>query len=131
MIHGGEPARARPPRRSFSAFSPCLEPLSMSRPRPSKSTPSTAEHPNAAPLSVPSNAKSGSPTVKNSSAERSWTVPEELDKRPVDGALKSLAGVPWSEARSAILTGKVRIGGDTVLDLTRYVYTGNVLSLHP
>ena len=92
----------------------------MSRPRPSKSTQPIAEHPNAAPQ-----------VVKNSSAERSWTVPAELDKRPVDGALKTLAGVPWSEARSAITTGKVRIGGETVLDLLRYVRTGDVLSLHP
>ena len=103
----------------------------MSRPRPSKSTQPTAEHPNAAPHPVPSKAKPASSAVKNSSAEHSWVVPEELNKKPVDGVLKALAGVPWSEARSAVLTGKVRVGGETVLDLLRYVYTGNVLSLHP
>jgi 23S rRNA pseudouridine1911/1915/1917 synthase len=103
----------------------------MSRPRSSKSTAPVAEHPTAAPAPAPSRAPKASQVVKNSSAEHSWVVPEELNKKPVDGVLKALAGVPWSEARSAVLTGKVRIGGETVLDLLRYVYTGNVLSLHP
>jgi 23S rRNA pseudouridine1911/1915/1917 synthase len=103
----------------------------MSRPRSSKSTQPIAEHPTAAPAPASLRAPKVSQVVKNSSAEHSWVVPEELNKRPVDGALKALAGVPWSDARSAILTGKVRVGGETVLDLLRYVYTGNVISLHP
>ena len=103
----------------------------MSRPRLSKSTQPTAEHPNATPLAPPPRAPTTSPLVKHSSAEHSWVVPEELNKKPIDGVLKALAGVPWSEARSAVLTGKVRVSGETVLDLLRYVYTGNVVSLHP
>lgn len=103
----------------------------MSRPRPSKSTAPIAEHPNAAPSPAPPRSRAPSQVVKNSSAEHSWVVPDELNKKPVDGALKALAGVPWSEARSAVSTGKVRVGGETVLDLLRYVYTGDVISLHP
>ena len=103
----------------------------MSRPRPSKSTAPIAEHPNATPSPGPSRAPTPSQAVKHSSAEHSWVVPEELNKKPVDGVLKTLGGMPWSEARSAVSTGKVRVGGETVLDLLRYVYTGNVISLHP
>ena len=103
----------------------------MSRPRSAKSTQPVVAHPLAepSPASLPLAVVKNS--TKNSSAEQSWVVPEELNKRPVDGALRTLAGIPWSEARSAITTGKVRIGGETVLDLLRYVYTGTVLSLHP
>lgn len=103
----------------------------MSRPRSSKSTQPVVARPLA-------EASSASPppavvknSIKNSSAEQSWVVPEELNKRPVDGALRTLAGIPWSEARGAITSGKVRINGETVLDLLRYVYTGSALSLHP
>ncbi len=99
----------------------------MSRSRSSKSTrPAVAR-----PASPPSPPSPPSAVVKNSSAEQSWVVPEELDKRPVDGALRTLAAVPWSEARKAITSGKVRIGGETVLDVLRYVRTGDHLSLHP
>jgi len=103
----------------------------MSRPRSSKSTqpvvaPPLAEPPSASPPPSPPLA-----VVKNSSAEQSWVVPEELNKRPVDGALRTLAGIPWSEARHAVASGKVRIGGETVLNLLRYVYTGDRVSLHP
>lgn len=103
----------------------------MSRSRSSKSTRPAVARPASPPSPPPPATSPPSAVVKNSSAEQSWVVPEELDKRPVDGALRTLAAVPWSEARKAITSGKVRIGGETVLDVLRYVRAGDRLSLHP
>lgn len=103
----------------------------MSRPRPSKSTQPIAEHLTAAPPPTSPRPRAASPVVKNSSAEHSWVVPAELAGKALDGTVRTLGGLSWSEARNAVTSGKIRIAGETVLDLTRYVRAGDRISLHP
>ena len=61
--------------------------------------------------------------------DQTWTVPDELHTRPLDGVLRTLAKVPWSEARRLIETGKVRVGGEVVTDPGRKVRAGARLAL--
>jgi 23S rRNA pseudouridine1911/1915/1917 synthase len=61
--------------------------------------------------------------------DRSFVIPEELNARPLDGVLRTLEKIPWSEARRLIETGKVRVAGDLVTDPTRKVRAGDKLAL--
>jgi 23S rRNA pseudouridine1911/1915/1917 synthase len=60
----------------------------------------------------------------------SWVIPAELHRRPLDGVVRALAQVSWSEARRLIETGKVRVAGETKLDGGRAVRAGDRLTLH-
>jgi 23S rRNA pseudouridine1911/1915/1917 synthase len=53
-----------------------------------------------------------------------WTVPPELDRRPLDGAIRALAAVSWSDARQLIETGKVLVGKTVALSARRRVLSG-------
>jgi 23S rRNA pseudouridine1911/1915/1917 synthase len=61
----------------------------------------------------------------------SWTVPEELRGRPLDGIVRTLAGVSWSVARRQIETGKIALSGVQVTDPTRTARVGAVVTRHP
>ena len=55
----------------------------------------------------------GSPSAQPKAlADADWTVPPELDRRPLDGAIRVLTGGTWSKARSLIETGKIRVTGE-------------------
>ncbi|WP_234023251.1 RluA family pseudouridine synthase [Sorangium cellulosum] len=54
----------------------------------------------------------------------SWTVPAELDRRPLDGAIRALASVSWSDARRLIETGKVLVGSAVATSPRRRVLGG-------
>jgi len=62
-------------------------------------------------------------------ADRDWIIPAELHARPLDGVVRALQNVPWSEARRLIETGKVRIAGEVITNPTRKVRAGDKLAL--
>src|SRR5690349_11244595 len=53
-----------------------------------------------------------------------WIVPAELDRRPLDGAIRALAAVSWSDARRLIETGKVLVGNAVATSARRRVLNG-------
>ncbi|XXY44692.1 RluA family pseudouridine synthase [Sorangium sp. So ce269] len=53
-----------------------------------------------------------------------WIVPAELDRRPLDGAIRALASVAWSDARRLIETGKVLVGNSVATSARRRVLSG-------
>ncbi|WP_438007251.1 RluA family pseudouridine synthase [Sorangium sp. So ce321] len=53
-----------------------------------------------------------------------WIVPAELDRRPLDGAIRALASVSWSDARRLIETGKVLVGNAVATSARRRVLNG-------
>ncbi|WP_437506964.1 RluA family pseudouridine synthase [Sorangium sp. So ce1099] len=53
-----------------------------------------------------------------------WIVPAELDRRPLDGAIRALASVSWSDARRLIETGKVLVGNAVATSARRRVLRG-------
>jgi 23S rRNA pseudouridine1911/1915/1917 synthase len=63
-------------------------------------------------------------------ADRTWRVPEDLAGRPIDGVLRSLAGVSWEVARTWIRTGKVRCDGEICADGRRRARAGAEITLH-
>ena len=62
-------------------------------------------------------------------ADGTWTVTEELDRRPLDGVVRALTSLPWSRARSLIETGKVRVTGELITSPTRHVRRGDIIEL--
>jgi 23S rRNA-/tRNA-specific pseudouridylate synthase len=52
-------------------------------------------------------------------------VPGDLAGRPLDGAVRTLFGVSWGEARKWIASGKVRVDGEPVTDALKYVQKGS------
>ncbi|WP_437983711.1 RluA family pseudouridine synthase [Sorangium sp. So ce117] len=58
-----------------------------------------------------------------------WTVPAELDRRPLDGAVRALAEVSWSDARRLIETGKVLVGSAVATSARRRVLGGELLEI--
>lgn len=62
-------------------------------------------------------------------ADADWTIPAELDRCALDGAIRALAGVSWARARSLIETGKVRLVGELVRSPTRHVKEGDLVEL--
>lgn len=63
--------------------------------------------------------------------DRSFTIPPDLNARPLDGIVRTLLGnVPWSEARKLVETGKIRVAGEVVTDPTRKMRAGSSLTLH-
>ncbi|AKT35900.1 RluA family pseudouridine synthase [Chondromyces crocatus] len=58
-----------------------------------------------------------------------WVVPRELGGKPLDGAVRSLLGVTWAEARRLVASGKIRVGEAVVTDARRLVGRGSTLSL--
>jgi 23S rRNA pseudouridine1911/1915/1917 synthase len=62
---------------------------------------------------------------------RAFTVPTELDGRPIDGAVKKLLVVSWGDARQLLARGKVKLGDEVVTDGERRVRAGESLSIDP
>lgn len=63
--------------------------------------------------------------------DASWTVPEELAGKALDGVVRALADVPWSLARRWIESGKIAVNGSPWSDGTRHVRAGSVITRHP
>jgi 23S rRNA pseudouridine1911/1915/1917 synthase len=63
-------------------------------------------------------------------ADRDWVIPDELHRRPLDGVIRALAEVSWSEARRLVQTGKIRVSGEVVTDPERAVRAGAKIELH-
>jgi 23S rRNA pseudouridine1911/1915/1917 synthase len=61
--------------------------------------------------------------------DRTWIIPTELNARPLDGVVRALEKVPWSEARRLIETGKVRVAGEVITDPVRKIRAGDKLAL--
>jgi len=61
--------------------------------------------------------------------DKSWTVPEPLGGKPLDGIVREFLGVPWSEARKLIETGKIAVGDEIVTDTTRRTRAGVTVAL--
>lgn len=51
--------------------------------------------------------------------------------RPLDGAVRELAGLSWNAARAAVRSGKVTLDGEVSLDPSSPVRTGEVLAIEP
>jgi 23S rRNA pseudouridine1911/1915/1917 synthase len=66
------------------------------------------------------------PPPKPSDARRDGEreVPSDLAGRALDGAVRTLFGVSWGEARKWIASGKVRVDGEIVTDALKYVRKG-------
>src|SRR5580692_4921094 len=61
--------------------------------------------------------------------DRSFVIPQDLHARPLDGVVRVLVQVPWSEARRLVETGKVSVASEVVTDPTRKVRAGDRLAL--
>jgi 23S rRNA pseudouridine1911/1915/1917 synthase len=61
--------------------------------------------------------------------DRDFVIPPELHARPLDGVVRALVQVPWSEARRLVESGKVRIAGEVITSPTRKVRAGDKLAL--
>lgn len=70
-------------------------------------------------------------SVSLGAADASWTVPEDLGGRALDGAVKTLADVPWSLARRWIESGKIAVNGTPCTSGTKHVVAGAVITRHP
>lgn len=73
----------------------------------------------------------GTPPTDRVQAPRDgrWTVPAELDRRPLDGAVRALASVSWSDARRLIETGKVLVGSAVATSARRRVLSGEQIEI--
>jgi 23S rRNA pseudouridine1911/1915/1917 synthase len=69
--------------------------------------------------------------VPTRSEPRIFVVPPELDGRPLDGALRTLAELSWGDARKLILRGKISIGGEVVTQTDRRLRRGDEVALRP
>jgi 23S rRNA pseudouridine1911/1915/1917 synthase len=58
-------------------------------------------------------------------------VPPELDGRPLDGVLRTLADLSWGDARRFIERGKISIGGEVVTETDRRLHQGDEIELRP
>jgi len=72
-----------------------------------------------------------SASVSLGAADASWTVPQDLAGRALDGVVKTLADVPWSPARPGIGSGKIAVKGTPWTRGTKYVAAGSVITRHP
>ena len=57
--------------------------------------------------------------------DSSFTIPPDLEGRPLDFAIRTLAELTWGEARRLIQTSKVRVEGHTAATATRHVHAGD------
>jgi 23S rRNA pseudouridine1911/1915/1917 synthase len=78
-----------------------------------------------APMSTPRR-----PAAPSPDPDRAWVVPPELHGRPLDGVVRALAEVSWSEARRWIETGKIQVAGQPVMDPLRKAKKGDPIALH-
>lgn len=69
--------------------------------------------------------------MTDSSSHRRFVVPPELAGRPLDGTLKTLAGLTWGDARKLIQRGKIKVAGVVTIDGERRLRAGDVIELNP
>jgi 23S rRNA pseudouridine1911/1915/1917 synthase len=69
--------------------------------------------------------------VPSGSDTRRFEVPSSLDGRPLDRALRTLAGLTWGDARALVSRGKVKLAGAVVTEAERRVSTGDVIEIDP
>jgi len=69
--------------------------------------------------------------VRPESDTRRFVVPESLDGRPLDRALRTLAGMSWGDARTMIARGKVQLAGVVAMEAERRVSKGDALEIDP
>lgn len=70
-------------------------------------------------------------TAQPTPPDRSWTVTPELHDRPIDGILRALEQLSWSEARALVETGKIRVDGVLITSPTRRLRQGDQITVHP
>jgi len=58
-----------------------------------------------------------------------FIVPPQLDGRPLDGVLRTLAGLSWGKARQQITSGKVRVRGIVTLETEQTVAAGDPIEV--
>lgn len=63
--------------------------------------------------------------------DRAWIAGAEHHQKKLDGVVKSLLAVPWSEARRALETGKIRVDGEVITDGRRFVQKGQTIAFWP
>jgi len=64
-------------------------------------------------------------------ADATWTVPNDLGGKPLDAVVRTLADVPWSQARRWIESGKIAVNGTPWTSETKHVPAGVVITRHP
>src|SRR6202034_4479593 len=89
-------------------------PKTISRPKP----PPSDIAPGGEPTPEAGNCPTAAPSADG------YTVPKDLNNRPIDAAVPSLFGVSWGEARKWIQTGKIAVDGERVTGTTTWVKTG-------
>ncbi|MRG92877.1 RluA family pseudouridine synthase [Polyangium spumosum] len=73
----------------------------------------------------------GQPASSLGSPDATWIVPPELGGRPLDGVVRTLGALSWSDARRLIETGKIAVDGTQMLDSTRKTRAGAEITRHP
>ncbi len=73
----------------------------------------------------------GAPSSSLGSPDATWVVPPDLAGRPLDGIVRALGSLSWSEARRLIETGKIAIEGTQAMDATRRLRAGTTITRHP
>jgi len=73
----------------------------------------------------------GQPASALGSPDATWVVPPDLAGRPLDGVVRTLAAVSWSDARRLIESGKIAIDGTQMLDPMRKTRAGAQITRHP
>lgn len=69
--------------------------------------------------------------MTSSSDTKRFIVTEALDGRPLDRALRTLAGVSWGDARNFVARGKVTLAGIVTTHAERRVSTGDAIEINP
>jgi 23S rRNA pseudouridine1911/1915/1917 synthase len=69
--------------------------------------------------------------VPSGSDTKRFEVPASLDGRPLDRALRTLAGLSWGDARTLVSRGKVKVAGIVVTEAERRVSTGDAIEIDP
>jgi 23S rRNA pseudouridine1911/1915/1917 synthase len=65
------------------------------------------------------------------SERRTLLVPDDLDGRPLDGALRRLLGISWGDARELVARGKVKVDGEVVLEGGLRARAGQSIAIDP
>src|SRR5258706_16463028 len=70
-------------------------------------------------------------SVPSGSDTRRFVVPEALEGRPLDRALRELADLSWGDARTLIRRGKVKVAGALATEAERRVAKGDTVEVDP
>jgi 23S rRNA pseudouridine1911/1915/1917 synthase len=69
--------------------------------------------------------------VPSASDKKTFEVTEALAGRPLDRALRELAGLSWGDARALIRRGKVKVAGQVASEAERRVAKGDTVEVDP